>query len=318
MAEKNYIIGPGTMALAVVFIIVLTAGLTYYITKGQAPAGNQTNYSSMSTITVRGEAARTVTPDLLTIGVTVETTGADASAAQAENARQVDRLKAALLANGVKENELETSSYYTYPVYNDSCYRCPTQYYNPYYPRGYPAGDVMEAGAVADGVAESGVAVPDYPPSIDYYPIPSSYPCGNPEGCTIIGYKTVHSLAVKTGKINDSSGVMGAMLGVSNTSIDYIYFSLKEETRILVEGELQGAAALNARTKAANIASGLGSSLGRLVSVNTEGYPYYPYPLYAYQKDAYGGAEASVPPTEVFPTDLTMSNSVVAVYELAQ
>jgi len=296
MSEKNYGIGPVTFILAMILVVLITAGITYYVANFMVPMpGNETE---APIITVRGDASKTVMPDLLTVGITVETLGANKSEATAENSKQTSALKAALLAAGVSANEIETSSYYTYEVYNESCYRC-----TPYY-----AAKAEDGVALASAPSE-GIAVPDY------YPEP--YPCEY-DDCEIIGYKTVHSITVTSGKINDSGKIIESVMNVTNASVDYVYFSMKEETRIRVEGELQAAAALNARSKAANIATGLGSSLGRLVSVTTDGY--YPYPIYAYEKSAYagGGAYDSAPPTEIFPTDITMSSSIVAVYELNQ
>jgi uncharacterized protein YggE len=303
MAENS-----GLLIVGIILIVLITAGLTYYVARqgAELPPANQTNQTIYPpTISMRGEASKTVMPDLLTIGFTVDSGGSTTSEAQAANAKEVAKLKAALIASGVNESEIQTSSYYTNPVYNDSCYKCGP------YPIYEGDGGYAKPMDAAIGATGSGVAVPDY------YPMPP-YPCRQ-DNCSIIGYMTTHVLLVKSGKVNNGGKIVEAALGATNaTSVDYIYFSLKEETRISVESDLQAAAAMNAKQKAENIAKGLGSKLGKIVSVSTDYYPYYP-PMYAYQKDMMGGtAVPATVPTDISPTDSTMSSSISVVYELVQ
>ncbi|MFH0885356.1 MAG: SIMPL domain-containing protein [Candidatus Micrarchaeota archaeon] len=329
------------LVLGVVLIVLITAGLTYYISKagnGVIPLQNQSNTTGEPpTITVRGEATKTLPPDLLTIGLSVETVGSNTSDSQAKNAVEIAKLKSALLAAGVKESDIETSSYYTYPEYNESCY---TDCYYPYYgysekavPEGGiayeasasrcigaegeaiegPDGVTYRCGAMSDSDSEVAIALAE-PADMDIAPSPPyPYPCER--NCNITGYKTSHVLIVKTEKINDGGKITDAALGSSAyAKIDYIYFGIKEETRVRVESELQASAAAAAKTKADNIAKGLGAKLGKIVSINPDYYyPYYP--VYAY--DASSSYE-SKPPTEFFPTDTTMSSSMTVVYELVQ
>ncbi|MEW6035104.1 MAG: SIMPL domain-containing protein [Candidatus Micrarchaeota archaeon] len=302
------------LVVGVIVVVLITAGLTYYITKSaeQLPQ-NQTNVSlEKPSITVRGEATKTVSPDLMVIGLTIDSFGNNTSASQAQSATDTAKVKAALLAAGLSASEIQTSSYYTYPVYNDSCY----DYCYPYaYDYAVPAGGgvykgdapssepAMESGS---GAAGSGVAYPDI------YPRP--YPCKSE--CNITGYKTSHVLMIKTDKVNDAGDLVDAALGAGDFKIDYIYFSVKDETRVKVESDLQAAAASNAKSKAENIAKGLGATLGKVISVTTDYYPIYPYPVYAYDRSAYGGEAA--PPTEIFPTDSSFSGSITVTYELEQ
>jgi len=288
------------LIVGILIVVLLTAGLTYYITKGtvtQPPPGtNQTGETP--TITVRGEATKTFTPDLLTIGISLESFGNDTASSQAQSSKDTAAFKSALLATGLNSSEIQTSSYYTYPVYNNSCYDC-----YPYRGGVYPA----EAGGRATGYATDAIAVPVMPP------------CNYESNCTIIGYSTVHSIMVKTGRTSDGGKFVEAAVNATNaTKIDYVYFSIKDETRVKVESDLEADAAASAKAKAENIASGIGASLGKIVSINPD--YYYPYPIYAYQKGdtSGGGSVVATPPTEIFPTDTTMSASIVVVYELKQ
>ncbi|MEW6723200.1 MAG: SIMPL domain-containing protein [Candidatus Micrarchaeota archaeon] len=285
------------LMIGIVVVVLITAGLTYYIAKSGetvSPPMNVTNDTgTQPTITVRGEATKTVMPDLVTLSLSIESFGNTTQEAQAQSAKDVAKLKTALLAAGVDESDIQTGSYYTYEVYNESCYQgC--YYY---------ADAVYEKMAISSEPAYGGVAYPDI------YPAPP-YPCER--NCTIIGYKTIHTLSVESDKVNDSGKMIDAATGAVNTSVDYIYFSVKEETRLKLETELQAAAAASARAKAESIAQGLGSKVGKIISVSPDYYyPYYP--SYAY--DSAVSSDGSVP-TEIFPRETTMSSSMTVVFEL--
>src|SRR4030042_3739901 len=167
MSQNNALIVIGALLL-----VVITAGLTYYITEssGTLPPAPNATVGDKPIITVRGEATRTLEPDLLTVSLSIESFGNDTAASQAQSAADTADVKAGLLAAGVKSDELETGSYYTYPVYNGSCY-----HYSPYY----------------DYARE------DVPVAVDAY-YPESMPYPRQRECVIIGYKTVHELRVET------------------------------------------------------------------------------------------------------------------------
>ena len=311
----QYVLDRMTVLLSVALIVVLVAGATYVFTSnpqaqpGQNVTGNETEIPKIS---VSGEATRTVSPDLLIMGIAVETEKATASEAETENARMTARLKGALLSAGVQESEIETASYYTYPVYNNSC-----DYYPPC------RGDVcpMTAeGGYAEGYAgeemayaDSGVAYTD-----SSYIMPP-YRCDQ----TIIGYKATHSIMVKTSNIHNGGEIIDAVSGANASArFDYQYFSLKDETRIRYENELAGAAAQSARSKAQSIASGLGAQLGRIVDIQTNYYypPYYGIKDYAMTEGGVAGSAPAVEPiaTEIFPQDLTISSSIYVTFEISQ
>ncbi len=322
----QYVLDRMTVLLSVALIVVLVAGATYVFTSGAQLAQNVTaNQTEIPKISVNGEATRTVSPDLLVMGIAVETQNETASGAESANARMTERVKNALLAAGVRESEIETSSYYTYPVYNDSCY-----YYQPpcrgdvcpmtaeggvagTLPEGSDTGSMGIADTgVAGGYVDSGVAY------TDSYMVPP-YRC-EPQ---IIGYRATHSIMVKTSNIHNGGGIIDAVSAANASArFDYQYFSLKDETRIRYENELAGAAAQSARNKAQSIAAGLGAELGRIVEIQTN---YY-YPPYYYAEKDYamaGGTAASAPAvepitTEIFPQDLTISSSIYVTFEIRQ
>ncbi|MCX6768220.1 MAG: SIMPL domain-containing protein, partial [Candidatus Micrarchaeota archaeon] len=280
--EGQYVLDRMAVLLSVALIVVLAAGATYVFTSNAQPAGQNATANvteEIPKISVSGEATRTVSPDLLVMGIAVEAQKATASEAESENARMTAKVKNALLAAGVQESEIETASYYTYPVYNNSC-----DYYPPC------RGDVcpMAADGYAGGAtpadadyADAGVA------SSEIYPMPPyPYQCNQ----EIIGYRATHSIMVKTSNIHTGGGIIDAVSGANASArFDYQYYSLRDETRIRYENELAGQAAQSARSKAQSIASGLGAELGRIVDIQTN---YY-YPPYYGMKD-YSTAEGGM------------------------
>ncbi|MEW5996023.1 MAG: SIMPL domain-containing protein [Candidatus Micrarchaeota archaeon] len=313
MAEQ-YVLDRMTVLLSVAAIVILVAGATYVFTSGtQPPVQNATaNLTEIPRISVSGEATRTVSPDLLVIGIAVETQNETASGSESQNAEMTRKVKNALLAQGVREDEIETASYYTYPVYNDSCWYPPPCYGDVCPMAGAKGGGEMvvggeETGAATEGMASSGVAYPES------YPMP--YRCDQ----QVIGYRTTHSIMVKTMNIYKGGDIIDAVSAANASArFDYQYFSLRDETRIRVENELAGEAAQSAREKAESIAGGLGARLGRIIDIQTN---YY-YPPYYYAERGYA-AEGGMPqpagvPTEIFPQDLTMSSSIHVTFEIAQ
>jgi uncharacterized protein YggE len=302
MAENS-----STLVIGIIALVLITAGLTYFIAKSgetATPIINQTNQSGMEkpTITARGEATKSVMPDLLSIGITIEGNGSTVKESQADAAAKVAKIKKALLAKGVKESDIHTNSFYTQPVYNESCKNC---YSYPIYDRVYEGA--YEGDYAVGSAGSSGGAI-----APDYYP----YPYCDYDNCEVIGYKTYHSILIESDKVNEGGALVDAATSENGSRFDYVYFSLKEETRISVEEELQGAAAAAAKAKATKIAQGVGAKLGKIVSINPDQY-YYPYPYYDKGGVAYPEGDVQ-PPTEIFPSETTMSSSIVVVYELEQ
>ncbi len=61
-----------------------------------------------------------VNPDRAQVSVSVQTENADVKVAQGENARVMDQVNQALIAAGIPKDDLKTTGYYIYPVYDDS------------------------------------------------------------------------------------------------------------------------------------------------------------------------------------------------------
>lgn len=67
--------------------------------------------NNMSKLIVQGEGKASAAPDKATIVLGVQTRDASAAIAAAENARQMNETITALLATGIAESEIQTSSY---------------------------------------------------------------------------------------------------------------------------------------------------------------------------------------------------------------
>jgi uncharacterized protein YggE len=72
------------------------------------------------TISVTGSGEIMATPDIAMITSGVQTQNKDVRVAQAENARIMDGLISALVAAGIPREDIQTSGYSIYPVYDDS------------------------------------------------------------------------------------------------------------------------------------------------------------------------------------------------------
>jgi hypothetical protein len=71
------------------------------------------------TISVTGNGEIMATPDIAMISSGVQTQNRDVKVAQADNARIMDGLISALVAAGISREDIQTSGYSIYPVYDD-------------------------------------------------------------------------------------------------------------------------------------------------------------------------------------------------------
>ncbi|MBW3022641.1 SIMPL domain-containing protein [Candidatus Woesearchaeota archaeon] len=98
------------------------------------------------------------------------------------------------------------------------------------------------------------------------------------------------------GKIVDESVDAGAL-------VNYINFELSNDKSNDYKAQALSGASADAKKKAEAVASGLGKSLGALVSVSSSDYNYQPYPLY--RTDMAVAAEGAAVKAEVQSLDLT-------------
>lgn len=279
--EQNISINITNILLGLLIIVILVGGGMFFL-------NNKETNVEKATINVRGEAVKTVTPDLVNIGFTIETTANASSESISKNSAELARIKRVLLASGIKENEIESTTYITVPEYNESC----DNYCYPVPIEAISARPIDSASSVI-------------------------YPGTCERNCNIVGQKTIHSITIKSKEINRAGEFAQKVIDTSNISkIDYAYFTLSEEAQIRGQNELEAQAAKVAREKAQNIARELNTTLGRLVSINPETGYGYPMPMYAYDKSGFSGLSEPAVPSQIFPTDVSLRAAVTAVYEI--
>ena len=189
-----------------------------------------TNYTNLprSTVATTGTASQSVQPDRVSVNVGVETNGTTASEAVSRNADAMDRVISALRNLGIEENELATSSFNVYPIYE---YRQPT------------------------------------PPCIEIYPPPPecmpkqtivAYGASNSVTITL----DVNSTSVNAVEAIDAA--VGAGANTVNSAYFFISNALQEEIR----SSLIRDAIDNARQRAELAADAVGHSVSGVHSIN--------------------------------------------------
>jgi uncharacterized protein len=134
----------------------------------------------------------------------------------------------------------------------------------------------------------------------------------------LIGYQALHQLRIKmpteqSSKIGD---VIDAGVNAGAT-ISYINFELSPEKQNDYKAQAMALASQDAKAKAEAVASGLGKTVGKLVSVSTNSFNYYPYPLYeASAGSTASDAKAAVATTSITPGSQDVSASVTAVFRI--
>ena len=137
------------------------------------------------------------------------------------------------------------------------------------------------------------------------------------------GFKATHQITVempmddseKVGDVVDAGVDAGAL-------VSYINFELTQESQNSYKAEALKLASEDARVKAEAVAAGLDKKLGKLVSVSTSDFGYYPWNVYerAYSSTGAGYAEDAVmakeAATNIQPGKQTVSASVSVAYKI--
>lgn len=131
------------------------------------------------------------------------------------------------------------------------------------------------------------------------------------------GYTAYHSIRVemptsKTDKIGD---VIDA--GVDNGAlVSYINFELSLEKQNEYKASALKKATENAKIQADSIASGLGKKVGKVISVSTNDFGYYPWRAYDNSAGGAGVAEVKEAATSIQPSEQTINANVQVVFEI--
>jgi uncharacterized protein YggE len=130
---------------------------------------------------------------------------------------------------------------------------------------------------------------------------------------TLTGYKTTHTLNVKTKALDKVGGVLDAAVDAGANKVDSISFTLDEAKEKEIKQQLLVQAATDAKKQAETLATASGVKVAGVMSITqTSYYPPSPY-YYRMAEDAVG---AAAPSTEITPGNVDVSVSVSAVYEI--
>ncbi len=143
----------------------------------------------------------------------------------------------------------------------------------------------------------------------------SDYVCDKPTGycryeSNLTGYLATQVLVLDVKDLTKGGDIIDAAAGtgVNQTFVDYTSFTLQDSTRMTVQKSLLQEASAEAKSKAQNIASGLGVSLGQVLSASESNY-YYPQPVYR-ELSMSAGSAAPAPPTQLSAGQVEVSTTV--------
>jgi len=219
-------------------------------------------------ISVTATSSQKVAPDLLLIQVRVATEAKSAKQSVLDNAAVMANLTPKLKALGMKDEDIQTSSYSIDPVYT-STYVCD----------------------------KSGTSC--------HY------------DSNVTGYQTTQVLSLSVKNLSSGGDLIDAAtsVGDNQTFIDYISFTLQDDTQRSLEKSLLANASIEAKSKAGNIAQGMGVAVGNLLSASESSSYNYPTP-YNY-KTMSAEAGASAPSTSLSGGQIEVSATVSASFEVS-
>lgn len=129
----------------------------------------------------------------------------------------------------------------------------------------------------------------------------------------ITGYRTTHSLSIKTKALDRVGGILDAAVSAGANQVDSIYFTLDEAKENEIKQQLLVQAATDAKKQADTMATAAGVKVVGVMSLSQTSY-YPPSPYYYKVMDSLAGE--AVPTTDISPGNVDVSVSVSAVYEI--
>jgi uncharacterized protein YggE len=135
-----------------------------------------------------------------------------------------------------------------------------------------------------------------------------------------LGYKATHNVVVKMSTAETSKIGNAIDAGINaNATLSYINFELSQELENKYKADAIKLAAEDAKVKAQSMASGLGKSLGKLVSVTDSSFNYNPWRVYDYAAGATmseNAVMAKSAATNIQPSEQTISAQVSVSYKI--
>ncbi len=244
--QNAFLKGAGAICLTVLTLLLIVKTMTEVKIFATTDANKN---GIQNVISVSGKSEMDVKPDLTVLTFSSEGTGKTAEDAQDKSAEMNNKAIAFVKEKGIKEADIKTDSYNTYPRYEQSYKNCP---------------GITSASGVSS-------VRPAIEPAI--YP-----PCTS--GSVITGYTTNQSVTVKIRDIDKNPklaseivaglGQIGVTASLQGSTIDNI-----EEYKKVVRDE----AIIKARREAERLAKALGVKLVKITSFNENGMGGYPYAM---------------------------------------
>jgi len=135
-----------------------------------------------------------------------------------------------------------------------------------------------------------------------------------------LGYVASQSITVKLEDFNLTFSVIKSAT-TAGALVSGINYELSQEKQSEYKAQANKKAGEDAKMKAESLAAGFGRRIGRLVSVESQEFNYYPYPLYAKAEGAVSvdsNAQAERAIVGVSPSDLKVSSSILASYTMTR
>ncbi|MGH9991397.1 MAG: SIMPL domain-containing protein [Nitrososphaera sp.] len=240
-----------------------------------------------STVSTSGTATTKVDPDKVSVTVGVETDGATASDAVANNTELMDKVIQALKALGITDDQLSTNYFSVYPTYDYQYPPCILE---------EGAGSAM-TGSSSD--ANSSIVRPEI-----YPPPPECQPKN-----VITGYRASNSLTVTLDGNADVGKVIDTAVGAGANNVGGAYFFVSQERQEQIREDLIEKAIANAESRANKAAAAAGLNVTGVKSINLNDV-YFP----RFEK-ALATADGSIAgSTPILPGEQVISMTVQVTY----
>ena len=178
-------------------------------------------------------------------------------------------------------------------------------------PTDLTTNDNQKSAAIAQFLAGQNIATSDIA-TTNYSLSPNYQYDETSERNYITGYTLTDTVEVKIHDLTQVATVLGGLAPLGVNQIGSVDYTFNNTDSLLATARSQ--AITNAQTKAEQLASEAGVSLGRVISVNESGVIPLPYPYPVYSMAAGSGAMASAPTVNPGTQDVT--DNVTITYEL--
>ena len=167
-----------------------------------------------------------------------------------------------------------------------------------------------QATAVIDALKEAGIADEDIQTAYYSVNILRDY-SENADPTVITGFEIINQLQVTVHDTDALGELLDAAVEAGANSIYGVTFYVEDQTAAASEARAEAVA--DARTKAEELASAAGMSLGPVINIS-EGAPFYPGPVYGMGRG--GGEMAAAQAAPVQPGSTIVAVDVSVTYEL--